>query len=60
MPAIEIKAEYRGIAEISARLGKNPRFATTLIKRKQDPLPVKKIGRELWITEKKLQEWLNR
>jgi hypothetical protein len=26
---------------------------------KTDPLPVKKVGREYWITEVKIQEWLN-
>lgn len=59
MSEIEIKTEYRGVEEIAKRLNKGLEFIRRLIKQKDDPLPVKIIGREYWITEKKLQEWLN-
>jgi excisionase family DNA binding protein len=59
MSELEIKTEYRGVEEIAKRLNKGPEFIRRLIKQKDDSLPVKIIGREYWITEKKLQEWLN-
>jgi hypothetical protein len=55
----EIKTEYQGLTEIAKRLGKDERFVRELITRKDDPLPAKQIGREYWLTEVKLQEWLN-
>ncbi len=56
---IEIKTEYKGIKEIAQRLEKGEKFVNELILQKTDPLPVKKVGREYWITEVKIQEWLN-
>ena len=59
MAEIEIKTEYRGLREIGKRLGKSCDFVRELILRKKDPLQAKKVGREYWITEVKIQEWLN-
>jgi len=55
---IKIRTEYRTIEEIAARLGKQKRAASRLIHRKNDPLPVKKVGRDYWMTEVALQKWL--
>ena len=59
MSEIEIKREYKRIVEIARRLGKCEKFTRKLIARKIDPLPAKRVGREYWITESKIQEWLN-
>ncbi|MFA5256286.1 MAG: hypothetical protein WC419_06310, partial [Candidatus Omnitrophota bacterium] len=59
MAEVEIKKEYRGLGEIAVRLGKGKDFVRKLIKRKQDRLPAKSVGREYWITEEKIQQWLN-
>ncbi len=59
MAEIETKTEYRGLSEIADRFGKSVDFVRELIANKNDPLPAKKVGREWWITEKKLQHWLN-
>jgi excisionase family DNA binding protein len=55
----EIKTEYKTLREICERLERGRDFVLNLIHRKKDPLPAKKIGREWWITEVKIQEWLN-
>jgi excisionase family DNA binding protein len=55
---IVIKTEYRTIAEIAKRFGRGTRAVTRLIKRKTDPLPAKKVGRDYWLTESALQKWL--
>jgi excisionase family DNA binding protein len=55
---IIIKTEYRTIEEIAQRLGRGKRAAARLIKRKGDPLPVKKVGRDYWMSEAALQKWL--
>ncbi len=60
MADIEIKIEYRGLAEIAKRLGKGRGFVRQLITRKDDALPAKAVGREYWITENRIQEWLNK
>ncbi|MFA5323341.1 MAG: hypothetical protein WC373_11780 [Smithella sp.] len=57
---VEIKIEYQGLAEISKRLRKSKDFIRGLVTREDDPLPAKLVGREYWITETKIQEWLNK
>jgi hypothetical protein len=55
----QIKTEYHGLIEIAERLQKSRDVVRRLIKEPHDPLPVKKVGDEYWLTEVKLQEWLN-
>ena len=57
---VEIKIEYHGLVEIARRLRKGKDFIRGLVTRGDDPLPAKLVGREYWITETKIQEWLNK
>jgi len=50
---------YKGLQAIGERLEISKKLARKMICRKTDPLPAKRIGREYWITERKLVDWLD-
>jgi len=58
MAEIEIKIEYRTLDEISQRIGKRPKATLKLIRNNQ--LPVKKIGRDYWMSETAFQDHLRK
>lgn len=49
----------KGAVKIGESLGVSAKLVRKMIHRKSDPLPAKRIGREYWITERKLFDWLD-